>query len=134
MVLLISTSGHTLEMFCHVWLDLLAESIQRHTMERLGSPWISFLILILNELIALLRCMDSDLDVFSHIPIDDGFAALASQLFALPNIWTNCSSCTKVDYCYIFNFDCTLALNSLRGRCCLFLIPVWFPTRGHRMM
>ena len=43
--------------------------------------------------------MDSDLEAFSHNPTDDSFAALAVQLTALPNIWTNGSSRTKLDYC-----------------------------------
>ena len=54
-------------------------STQGHNMEMLGSPWISFLF---QFLIALWRCMDSDLHVFSHNPTNDGFAALASQLTA----------------------------------------------------
>ena len=43
--------------------------------------------------------MDSDLEAFSHNPSDDSFAALASQPTALPNIRTNGSSRTKLDYC-----------------------------------
>jgi hypothetical protein len=43
--------------------------------------------------------MDSDLEAFSHNPTDDSFAALAVQPTALPNIWTNGSSRTKLDYC-----------------------------------
>ena len=43
--------------------------------------------------------MDSDLEAFNHNPTDDSFAALAVQLTALPNIWTNGSSRTKLDYC-----------------------------------
>ena len=43
--------------------------------------------------------MDSDLEAFSHNPTDDSFAALAGQPTALPNIWTNGSSRTKLDYC-----------------------------------
>ena len=43
--------------------------------------------------------MDSDLEAFSHNPTDDSFAALAAQPTALPNIWTNGSSRTKLDYC-----------------------------------
>ena len=43
--------------------------------------------------------MDSDLEAFSHNPTDDSFAALAFQPTALPNIWTNGSSRTKLDYC-----------------------------------
>ena len=43
--------------------------------------------------------MDSDLEAFSHNPTDDSFAALAAQPTALPNIRTNGSSRTKLDYC-----------------------------------
>eukprot|EP00548_Thalassiothrix_antarctica_P011386 CAMPEP_0194159418 /NCGR_PEP_ID=MMETSP0152-20130528/77818_1 /TAXON_ID=1049557 /ORGANISM="Thalassiothrix antarctica, Strain L6-D1" /LENGTH=51 /DNA_ID=CAMNT_0038868983 /DNA_START=250 /DNA_END=405 /DNA_ORIENTATION=+ len=43
--------------------------------------------------------MDSDLEAFSHNPTDDSFAALAFQPTALPNIRTNGSSRTKLDYC-----------------------------------
>ena len=43
--------------------------------------------------------VDSDLEAFSHNPSDDSFAALASQPTALPNIRTNGSSRTKLDYC-----------------------------------
>ena len=43
--------------------------------------------------------MDSDLEAFSHNPTDDSFAALTVQSTALPNIWTNGSSRTKLDYC-----------------------------------
>ena len=43
--------------------------------------------------------MDSDLEAFSHNPTDDSFAALAVQPTALPNIRTNGSSRTKLDYC-----------------------------------
>ena len=43
--------------------------------------------------------MDSDLEAFSHNPTDGSFAALAAQPTALPNIWTNGSSRTKLDYC-----------------------------------
>ena len=43
--------------------------------------------------------MDSDLEAFSHNPVDDSFAALAAQPTALPNIQTNGSSRTKLDYC-----------------------------------
>ena len=42
---------------------------------------------------------DSDLEAFSHNPTDDSLAALASQPTALPNIRTNGSSRTKLDYC-----------------------------------
>ena len=42
--------------------------------------------------------MDSDLEAFSHNPTDDSFAALAAQPTALPNIRTNGSSRTKLDY------------------------------------
>ena len=44
--------------------------------------------------------MDSDLEAFSHNPTDDSFAALAVQPTALPNIRTNGSSRTKLDYCH----------------------------------
>jgi len=43
--------------------------------------------------------MDSDLEAFSHNPVDDSFAALAAQPTALPNIQSNGSSRTKLDYC-----------------------------------
>ena len=43
--------------------------------------------------------MDSDLEAFSHNPTDDSLAALAAQPTALPNIRTNGSSRTKLDYC-----------------------------------
>ena len=43
--------------------------------------------------------MDSDLEAFSHNPTDDSFAALAVQPTTLPNIQTNGSSHTKLDYC-----------------------------------
>ena len=43
--------------------------------------------------------IDSDLEAFSHYQADDSFAALAVQPTALPNIWTNGSSRTKLDYC-----------------------------------
>ena len=45
--------------------------------------------------------MDSDLEAFSHNPTDDSFAALAVQPTALPNIRTNGSSRTKLDYCQV---------------------------------
>ena len=43
--------------------------------------------------------MDSDLEAFSHNPTDDSFGALAAQPTPLPNIGTNGSSRTKLDYC-----------------------------------
>ena len=43
--------------------------------------------------------MDSVLEAFRHNPTDDSFAALATQPTALPNIRTNGSSRTKLDYC-----------------------------------
>ena len=43
--------------------------------------------------------MDSDLEAFSHNPTDDSFAALSVQTTALPNIRTNGSSRTELDYC-----------------------------------
>ena len=43
--------------------------------------------------------MDSDLEAFSHNPTDDSFGALAVQPTPLPNIRTNGSSRTKLDYC-----------------------------------
>ena len=46
-----------------------------------------------------LSSKDSDLEAFSHNPADDSFAALATQPTALPNIRTNGSSRTKLDYC-----------------------------------
>ena len=46
-----------------------------------------------------LASMDSDLEAFSHYPTDDSFGALASQPTPLPNIRTNGSSRTKLDYC-----------------------------------
>ena len=48
--------------------------------------------------------MDSDLEAFSHNPTDDSFAALAVQPTALPNIRTNGSSRTKLDYCQVIKF------------------------------
>ncbi len=48
--------------------------------------------------------MDSDLEAFSHNPTDDSFAALAVQPTALPNIRTNGSSRTKLDYCQVNKF------------------------------
>jgi len=43
--------------------------------------------------------MDSVLEAFRHNPTDDSLAALAPQPTALPNIRTNGSSRTKLDYC-----------------------------------
>ena len=43
--------------------------------------------------------MDSDLEAFSHNPTDGSFAALVCQPTALPIIWTNGSSRTRLDYC-----------------------------------
>jgi hypothetical protein len=43
--------------------------------------------------------MDSDLEAFSHNPMDGSFAALASHPTTLPIIQTNGSSRTKLDYC-----------------------------------
>jgi hypothetical protein len=42
---------------------------------------------------------DSVLEAFRHNPTDGSFAALATQPTALPNIRTNGSSRTKLDYC-----------------------------------
>jgi len=42
---------------------------------------------------------DSVLEAFRHNPTDGSFAALAAQPTALPNIRTNGSSRTKLDYC-----------------------------------
>ena len=44
--------------------------------------------------------MDSDLEAFSHNPMDGSIAALASHPTALPIIQTNGSSRTKLDYCH----------------------------------
>ena len=65
---------------------VLTRRLSLHTKHR--SRWISSL-----------SSMDSDLEAFSHNPTDDSFAALAVQPTALPIIWTNGSSRTKLDYC-----------------------------------
>ena len=57
--------------------------------------------------------MDSDLEAFSHNPTDDSFAALATQPTALPNIWTNGSSRTKLDYCHVDHFISRVKLTCL---------------------
>ena len=51
------------------------------------------------KVVTSLSSMDSDLEAFSHNPTDGSFAALAVQPTALPSIWTNGSSRTKLDYC-----------------------------------
>ena len=64
--------------------------------------WIWALLPIVFHLLSietLLSSMDSDLEAFSHNPTDDSFGALAVQLTPLPNIWTTCSSRTRMDYC-----------------------------------
>ena len=48
----------------------------------------------------IVSSMDSDLEAFSHNPMDDSFVALVIQPTTLPNIQTNGSSRTKLDYCY----------------------------------
>ena len=60
---------------------------------------LSLLALHRERWISSLSSMDSDLEAFSHNPTDDSFAALAAQPTALPNIRTNGSSRTKLDYC-----------------------------------
>ena len=57
--------------------------------------------------------MDSDLEAFSHNPTDDSFAALAVQPTALPNIRTNGSSRTKLDYCQDNKFISRVKLTCL---------------------
>ena len=57
--------------------------------------------------------MDSDLEAFSHNPTDDSFAALAVQPTALPNIRTNGSSRTKLDYCQVNKFISRVKLTCL---------------------
>ena len=57
--------------------------------------------------------MDSDLEAFSHNPTDDSFAALAVQPTALPNIRTNGSSRTKLDYCQDTKFISRVKLTCL---------------------
>ena len=57
--------------------------------------------------------MDSDLEAFSHNPTDDSFAALATQPAALPNIRTNGSSRTKLDYCQDNKFISRVKLTCL---------------------
>ena len=57
--------------------------------------------------------MNSDLEAFSHNSTDDSFAALAVQPTALPNIWTNGSSRTKLDYCHINYFISRVKLTCL---------------------
>ena len=57
--------------------------------------------------------MDSDLQAFSHNPTDDSFAALAVQPTALPNIRTNGSSRTKLDYCQVNKFISRVKLTCL---------------------
>ena len=57
--------------------------------------------------------MDSDLEAFSHNPTDDSFAALAAQPTALPNIRTNGSSRTKLDYCHDNNLISRVKLTCL---------------------
>ena len=57
--------------------------------------------------------MDSDLEAFSHNPTDDSFAALAVQPTALPNIRTNGSSRTKLDYCRVNKFISRVKLTCL---------------------
>ena len=61
----------------------------------------------------ILTSMDSDLEAFSHNPTDDSFAALAVQPTALPNIRTNGSSRTKLDYCRVNKFISRVKLTCL---------------------
>ena len=61
----------------------------------------------------ILASMDSDLEAFSHNPTDDSFAALAVQPTALPNIRTNGSSRTKLDYCQVNKFISRVKLTCL---------------------
>ena len=57
--------------------------------------------------------MDSDLEAFSHNPTDGSFAALVVQPTALPNIRTNGSSRTKLDYCQVIKFISRVKLTCL---------------------
>ena len=57
--------------------------------------------------------MDSDLEAFSHNPTDDSFAALAVQPTVSPNIQTNGSSRTKLDYCRVNKFISRVKLTCL---------------------
>ena len=61
-----------------------------------GTPIVTHVTL--GKDVSSLSSMDSDLEAFSHNPTDGSFAPLAVQLSALPIIWTNGSSRTKLDY------------------------------------
>ena len=76
------TPRHSLEI--SIFLDVIFDLIELLLMSPYkDTPWCCWDLLgcwlCLFELIALLRlrCMDSDLDAFSHTPTDDGFVALA---------------------------------------------------------
>ena len=57
--------------------------------------------------------VDSDLEAFSHNPADDSFAALSFQATALPIIWSNSSSRTKLGYCSSDDFISRVKLTCL---------------------
>ena len=82
--------------------------------------------------------MDSDLEAFSHNPTDDSFAALAAQPTALPNIRTNGSSRTKLDYCrdnlssiliYRKRLSCQAWMRLYHGRKSIMCSDLWKPTK-----
>ena len=56
---------------------------------------------------------DSVLEAFRHNPTDGSFGALASQPTPLPNIRTNGSSRTKLDYCHGDNLISRVKLTCL---------------------
>ena len=57
--------------------------------------------------------MDSDLEAFSHNPVNDSFASLAVQPKALPNIQSKISSRTNLDYCHYIKFISRVKLTCL---------------------
>ena len=57
--------------------------------------------------------MDSGLEAFSRNPTHGSFAALTFQSTALPNVRTNGSSRTKLDYCRDDNFISRVKLTCL---------------------
>ena len=61
-----------------------------------------------------LSSMDFDLEAFSHNPTDDSFTAVVYQPTVLPVIWTNGSSCTKLDYCHDNNYNSRVKLTCLK--------------------
>ena len=71
-----------------------------HSLRPSSEPWrVTPISLHVSPPETLLSSMDSDLEAFSHNPTDDSFGALAVQPTPLPNIRTNGSSRTKLDYC-----------------------------------